>query len=186
MNLDPSLGQVSPAYGSRFIFLHHLNLITKCNKKGKRQSSQSKVDQDSRSTSMRDEETVSDEEMNVSSSETPPLRLREITIITPQKSTLYEHTANYLSKHFSLSFNQQCVIMKVNQFHRKFAIGLFLSEKDKFKPSVLATFNSDHLCEYIRTLFSSLTLLTNTLFQLSFSMSSEAFLNRNIGKENTL
>ncbi|CAI2181934.1 2574_t:CDS:2 [Funneliformis geosporum] len=139
---------------------------------GKRQSSQSKVDQDSRSTSMRDEETVSDEEMNVSSSETPPLRLREITIITPQKSTLYEHTANYLSKHFSLSFNQQCVIMK--------------SEKDKFKPSVLATFNSDHLCEYIRTLFSSLTLLTNTLFQLSFSMSSEAFLNRNIGKENTL
>ncbi|PKB97802.1 hypothetical protein RhiirA5_384396 [Rhizophagus irregularis] len=40
---------------------------------------------------------------------------RNQDLITPHKPTLYEHTAKYLSKHFSMSINQDCVIMKANQ-----------------------------------------------------------------------
>ncbi len=50
---------------------------------------------------------------------TPPHQIqsapRNQDLITPHKPTLYEHTAKYLSKHFSMSINQECVIMKANQ-----------------------------------------------------------------------
>uniref|UniRef100_U9UG48 Uncharacterized protein n=1 Tax=Rhizophagus irregularis (strain DAOM 181602 / DAOM 197198 / MUCL 43194) TaxID=747089 RepID=U9UG48_RHIID len=103
---------------------------------------------------------------------------RNQDLITPHKPTLYEHTAKYLSKHFSMSINQDCVIMKANQVVtipseiRHWLIDSFSSEKDKFKSSIITSFNPDHpfrkICEIILYDF--------------FSMSSEATLNRDIGE----
>ncbi|GBC35313.2 hypothetical protein GLOIN_2v1479801 [Rhizophagus irregularis DAOM 181602=DAOM 197198] len=84
---------------------------------------------------------------------------RNQDLITPHKPTLYEHTAKYLSKHFSMSINQDCVIMKANQVVtipseiRHWLIDSFSSEKDKFKSSIITSFNPDHpfrkICEII-------------------------------------
>ncbi|CAB5196853.1 unnamed protein product [Rhizophagus irregularis] len=103
---------------------------------------------------------------------------RNQDLITPHKPTLYEHTAKYLSKHFSMSINQDCVIMKANQVVtipseiRHWLIDSFSSEKNKFKSSIITSFNPDHpfrkICEIILYDF--------------FSMSSEATLNRDIGE----
>ncbi|CAG8555758.1 23593_t:CDS:2 [Gigaspora rosea] len=77
---------------------------------------------------------------------TPPHQIqsapRNKDLISPHKPTLYEHTAKYMSKHFSISINQDCVITKTNQ-----------SVKDKFKSSIMTSFNPDHpfrkICEII-------------------------------------
>jgi hypothetical protein len=50
---------------------------------------------------------------------TPPHQIqpapRDQNLITPHKPTLYERTAKYLSMHFSMSINRDCVIMKASQ-----------------------------------------------------------------------
>ncbi|CAG8639575.1 1918_t:CDS:2, partial [Acaulospora morrowiae] len=99
-------------------------------------------------------------------SHTPPHQIqsapRNQDLITPHKPTLYEHTVKYLAKHFSMSINQDCVIMKANQVVtipseiRHWLIDSFSvirNEKDKFKYSIITSFNPDHpfrkYCEII-------------------------------------
>jgi len=156
------------------IFSNQLYLLDKNEKKlslsKNKDSTASTVSKKAKASSSPGEATISPESSSssemtdgTSGQHTSPHQIqsapRNQDLITPHKPTLYEHTAKYLSNHFSMSINQDCVIMKANQVVtipseiRHWLIDSFSSEKDKFKSSIITSFNPDHpfrkICEII-------------------------------------
>ncbi|CAB5360962.1 unnamed protein product [Rhizophagus irregularis] len=120
---------------------------------------------------------------NDDGSRTPPPKPLEETrnVTTPQKPKLCTRSFQYLSKHISVSINEQGLIMKVDQDVvipeipdeiQRWLINALSSEKDRFISAITASLNPEHkfqkMCRIILYDF--------------FFMTSEGLMDRNIGE----
>ncbi|CAG8696591.1 14538_t:CDS:10, partial [Funneliformis caledonium] len=111
---------------------------------------------------------------------TPPMRPRQVTVMTPEKPSLYKHTMQHLAKHFSVYVNEQCVIMKVDHVDiilrqvRSWLVDILSSEKDVFESAITASLNQTpvHLFQQV----------CKAILYDFFSMTDKGSLNRFIGK----
>ncbi|CAG8502460.1 2049_t:CDS:10, partial [Acaulospora morrowiae] len=125
---------------------------------------------------------------NDDSFKTPPPRPREITLTTPQKSTLCDQTMQHLVRHFSVNVNKQCVIMKAEKVDtfpkeiRNWLVDVLSSEKGAFENAIMSTPNPDHpfreVCKNIlfdlgaKMLFPEFDLTLHKVDGIGFKVSS--------------